>query len=166
MACGNNHVSRDGLHSAPVTESPLQQIRVRLPEEDADDRLKADVWTTRSGSFQDRDGVTREHRDVDSPGHDNVSKPRAERWDFRPDSGASNKAYTHMTGRAGWLGPEAVIDRLPAEAARALHGRRSIVLGTSAEQLWVNERNTTFDSVKSRKYPDGRPQTTVVREAK
>jgi hypothetical protein len=158
MACGNNHVSRDCLHSAPVTESPLQQIRVRLPEDDGKDRLKADVWTTHSGSFQDREGVTREHRDVDSPGRDKSDRPTAERWDFRPDPGATKKSYTHMTGRAGWLGPKAVIDRLPKEAAEALRGRRSIVLGKSADQTWVNERATTFDS-------RDRSQTTVVRRA-
>jgi hypothetical protein len=159
MACGNNHVSRDYLSSAPVSQSPVQEIHVRLPGSTPTDALKTDVWTTRSGSFKDRDGVSREFDSVSSPGRDKGYERGKPSWDFQPAPGANAKAYTHMTARAGWLGPDAVLDRLPKEAADALRGRRSIVLGKSAKQTWVNERATTFDSRH-------REQTTVVRPAK
>ena len=156
MACGNNHVSRDYLSSAPVSQSPLQEIHVRLPGSGSTDSLKTDVWTTRSGTFKDRDGVSREFGSVDSPGRDKGYETGKMSWDFQPERGAHAKAYTHMTGRAGWMGPDAVLDRLPKEAADALRSRRSIILGKSANQTWFNERATTFDS-------RGRVQTTVVR---
>lgn len=157
MACGNNHISRSTLHSAPVAQPPkLREIHVRLPRNNQSDRLKADVWTTTVGTFQDRAGVTREFPGVTSPRQDRGYVPGQKSWDFCKPANVSDKAYTHMVGRAGWLGPESIIGRLPVEAAKALHGRRSVVLGTRANQTWVNERNTTFDS-------QNRRQTTVVR---
>lgn len=151
MACGNNRVSRDYLSSQPVAQSPLREIHARVGDDRGSDRLKADVWSTRSGTFIDPPGATRRHKDVDSPGE--------QRWTFAPEPGASSKAYTHMTGRTGWLGPKAVLDRLPAAERQELEGRRFIVLGTKPGQTWINERATTFDS-------QGRTQRTVVRRAK
>lgn len=156
MACGNNHVSRDYLSTPPSTASPISQIGARLPNDKSDDRLKGEVWTTSRGRFQDKPDTTRAHADVVSSGE--------KRWDFKPDTGSGPKAYTHMTGRTGWLAPEALLDRLPAEARKSLEGRRVIVLGKEPGQRWVNERATTFTSGK----PSGKPlaQTTVVRRAK
>jgi hypothetical protein len=151
VACGNNKVSRDYLSSQPVAHSPLREIHARVPSDRSADRLKADVWTTQSGSFADAPKTERRHQAVDSPGE--------RRWSFVPERGADPKAYTHMTGRAAWLGPESVLDRLPPTARRDLEGKRVIVLGKDASQTWVNERATTFDS-------RGRSQTTVVRRAK
>ncbi|MDQ6948617.1 MAG: hypothetical protein M3256_20755 [Actinomycetota bacterium] len=156
MACGNNHVSRDYLSTPPSTASPLTQIVARLPNDSSDDRLKGEVWTTSQGRFEDKSGAKRAHADVVSPGE--------KRWDFKPDSGAGPKGYTHMTGRTGWLGPASLLERLPAETRKSLESRRVIVLGTEPGQRWVNERATAFTSGK----PHGKPlpQTTVVRRAR
>lgn len=151
MACGNNKISRSYLSSQPVTTSPLAAVRARLPNEQGQDRLKADFWFTTAGTFEDPSHTLRQHADVDTPG-----EPR---WAFAPQPGQTTKAYTHATGRAGWLGPQAVVDRLPSDAQKALAGRRVIVLGKDATQVWVNERATTFDS-------QHRTQTTVVRQPK
>lgn len=150
MACGNNKIDRSYLSSQPSTSSPLAQIQARVDFHPRD-RLKADVWTTESGRFVDKSGVQRRHPGVTSAGEGG--------WNHEPASGQPQKSYTHLTGRAGWLGPRAVTDRLPEAAQRALESRRVIVLGTSPNQTWVNERATTFTSA-------GKKQTTVVRPAK
>src|SRR5262249_12713996 len=148
MACGNNEVSRSYLSSPPKDISPLVEIHARLPNDSSRDRLKSDVWVTRSGRFEDRPGVARAHPGVDSPGEG--------KWDFKPNADAGNKAYTHMTGRTGWLGPASLLNQLPEVARKSLESRRVIVLGKSPNQRWVNERATTFDSMN-------RAQETVVR---
>jgi hypothetical protein len=151
MACGNNQISRDYLSTPPSSQSPLQEIRARLPSDAGNDRLKADVWSTRSGSFQDRPGVSRSHSGVDSRGEG--------RWDFKPDPGVGKRAYTHMTGKAGWLGPRSLLASLPEAVRKDLAGRQVIVLGKDPNQRWTNERATKFDSM-------GRVQKTVVRRSR
>lgn len=155
MACGNNHVTRDYLTSQPTAAPSLREIHMRLPADAGPDRVKADVWTTRRGAFQDRPGFLRARAGV--TGSDEREANNA-RWVHVDDAGKKTHAYTHLTGRAGWLGPSAVLDRLPADARQRLQERQVIVLGRSADQLWVNERGTMTDS-------EGRLQTTVVRLA-
>lgn len=160
MACGNGEVDRDGLGSQPETRSPLREIAVKLPRDSSSDRLKADVWTTGYGEFKDKPGVQRKFPGVNSG---------EGRWKFKPDDHVvfvdkKIEPYTHMTGRAGWLGPESLLSKLPADVRKDLEERRVIVLGKSPEQTWVNERDTTVTSI-----PPGRSkgydQKTVVRPA-
>lgn len=159
MACGNNHVTRDYLTSQPTAAPNLREIHVRLPIDtpvpgsNEPDRLKADVWTTRRGAFQDQPGDQRA-----KPGVTRAQERDTARWDHKDEAGRKTKAYTHLTGRAGWLGPPAMLDRLPSETRHALQQRQVIILGKAPDQLWVNERVTTRDS-------QGRLQTTVVRLA-
>jgi hypothetical protein len=152
MACGNNHVTRDYLTSQPTTAPDLREIHVRLPADAGAARIKADVWTTRHGTFQDQPGVSRAR-----PGVTGSDERKTAKWDHVDDAGKKTKAYTHLTGRAGWLGPSAVLDRLPADARQALQQRQVIILGKSPNQLWMNERGTMSNSQG--------PQTTVVRFA-
>jgi hypothetical protein len=89
-------------------------------------------------------------------------KGKRGRWDFKPDKNVEYvpgkvRPYVHLTGRAGWLGPESLLSRLPADAQKEIKGRRFIVLGKDPGQTWVNERNTTENS-------EGK-QTTVVHPA-
>lgn len=148
MACGNNDVSRGQLTSQPILRPPIT-LRARLPHSSGE-RLKADVWMSRDVEFVDSLGTTRAIPAVDSPGE--------ARWEPVPRPGAPKKAYTHMTGRVGWLGPAALLNRLPPEVAHELQTRRVIVLGTDPDQTWMNERGT-----RSNRYGI---QKTVVRRAK
>lgn len=154
MACGNGKVSRGYLSTQPTDKSPLKEIAVKLPHDSSDDRLKADVWATAHGKFEDRPGVQRKFPGVNSG---------EGRWDFKPDKNVEYvprevRPYTHMTGRVGWLGPESLLSKLPADVRKDLEGRRFVVLGKDPEQTWLNERNTTVTS-------DRHTQKTVVRRA-
>lgn len=160
MACGDGEITRDHLSSPPADKSPLKEIAVKLPKDSSGDRLKADVWATAHGQFKEKPGVEEERN---FPGvNSGEVKGKRGRWDFKPDKNVEYvpgkvRPYVHLTGRAGWLGPESLLSRLPADAQKEIKGRRFIVLGKDPGQTWVNERNTTENS-------EGK-QTTVVHPA-
>lgn len=154
MACGNGKVSREGLGSQPRNHSPLKDIHLKLPKDGGPERLRADIWTTAHGEFVDKPGVQRKFQGVNSG---------EGRWDFKPDPDVvyvdkKIEPYTHMTARAGWLGPQSLLEKLPPDARKKLEERRVIVLGRNPDQLWVNEHNTATNSRG--------PQKTVIRPAK
>lgn len=162
MACGNGKISRGYLSSQPTGKSPLSEIAVRLHGDSSSDRLKADVWSTAHGEFEEQPGVQRKFPGVNS-GEINEETGKLGIWKFKPDEDVAFvdhkvRPYTHMTGRVGWIGPESLLNKLPADVRKDIEGRRFIVLGKDPDQKWVNERNTTVTS-------DGYDQKTVVRRA-